>query len=75
MHFFTCFELTIQCFVLPLATEFLKSLVTLRGLTGSFPAMVSLIRGAAGFVPGAPIPLQELRLNLTRQSRDNVIDL
>jgi len=50
-------------------------LTIIHGLTGSFPTVQPLVRGESGFVPGPQMDLQDLRNNIARTARKDVIIL
>jgi len=50
-------------------------LTIIHGLTGTFPTVQPLVRGESGFVPGPQMDLQDLRNNIARTARKDVIIL
>jgi hypothetical protein len=47
-------------------------IVTIHGLTGYFPQVVSMVKGENGFIPLPPLDLQEYRNSCVRPIRDNL---
>lgn len=50
-------------------------LVAIHGLSGHFPVMIPLVRGADGFSPATPVHLQDVRNKIGRTAREGLVML